>query len=267
MLGRSLAAVVAASAVVAGWSVAGTDATFDGQTRSPAVVSLASVGPASALSVQPVGNDVALSWNAGTNGTGYDVRAGATCDGLSTVAEPTGMSYTDSPSVSAGATRCYGVVTTWGPWTSMSGNPAALVQVGFVATTVSMANGGCGISGVLDCGDTVVVQLNQPASAASVAVVCTDASVGSVVLGCASGKGTLLGGTVDVDARYAATSAWSNDGRTLTVTIGDRIEGSADPVIGFGPWTLTPAGLTSATGAVAVCATAGDCRPTTSTLP
>lgn len=267
MVRLALGLVVAVSLTAAGFSVAGTDATFDGQTRTPAVVSLASVGPPSALSVQPVGSDVALTWSAGTNGTGYEVRSGGTCDGLTVVAEPAGTSYTDTPAVSPGAPRCYGVVTTWGSWTSMSGNPATVVQVGFVATSVSMANGACGTSGVLDCGDTFVVRFNQPADAIAVVAVCTDAVAGAIVVGCETNRGTLHGGTVDVDARYDATSAWSNDNRTLTVTVGTRTEGASAPVIGADAWTLTPAGLVSATGAVAVCATAGDCRPTTSTLP
>lgn len=267
MLRLAVSVVMGLSIAGAGLSIAGTDATFDSQTRAPAVVSLASVGPPSALSVQPIGNDVTLSWAAGANGTGYEVRSGSTCDGLTVVAQPAGTSYTDTPAVSPGAPRCYGVVTTWGPWTSMSGNPATVVQVGFVATSVSMANGACGTSGVLDCGDTFVVRFNQPAAADTVAAVCTDAVAGAIVLGCETNRGTLRGGAVDVDARYEATSAWSNDNRTLTVTVGTRTQGASAPVIGADAWTLTPAGFVSATGAVSVCATAGDCRPTTSTLP
>lgn len=266
MRGRFVVVAVAVSGTTAGWAVGATDATFDGQTRFPAAVSLLSVGPPSALSVEPRGNDVALSWTAGENGTGYEVRAGSTCSSLAAVGEPLTTTHTDTPSEAAGTARCYGVVTRNLSWTSATGNPAAVVQVGFVATTVSMANGGCGTNGVLDCGDTLVLQFNQPVATTAVTAVCTDAGAGTIVLGCESAIGTLQGGTIDEGARYEAASAWSNGARTLTLTVGSRVEGATAPSVS-GSWTLTPAGLTSATGDVPVCTTAGQCRPVTSTSP
>lgn len=253
--------VVALVAVAGLSSVAGTDAAFDARTRSSESVSLLAVGAPSALAVQPLGNDVSMSWGAGEHATGYDVRAGDTCGGMASIAQPTTTSHTDTPAVAAGSSRCYGVVTTSGSWSSMTGNPAVVVRVGFLATAVSIVEGQCGTSGVLDCGDAVVVQFNQPAQPVSPDAVC--ATGGTIVVGCEASVGTLAGGTLDADARYAATSAWSNGNRMLTVTVGTRTEGTADPAMA-GPWTLTPAGLTSATGAVPVCDTAGDCRPSTS---
>ncbi|HVF75702.1 MAG TPA: hypothetical protein VM938_11690 [Acidimicrobiales bacterium] len=258
---RLVAVALAFAFAIAVSSATGTDATFSGRTRSTQAFSLLAVGTPSQLTAQPLGNDVSLSWSAGQHATAYQVRAGNTCVGMTTVAEPTATSHSDTPDVAAGESRCYGVLSTLDQWTSVTGNPAVIVRVGFVATSVAIVEGACGTNGFLDCGDQFVIELNQPANVVTPDAVCAES--GAIVLGCEDSVGTLSGGTLDADARYAATSSWSNGNRILTITVGARTQGTVDPTMA-GPWTLTPTGLTSATGDVAICATAGDCRPTTS---
>ncbi len=119
------------------------------------------------LTASASGHDVALSWSAGQNGTGYAINGVANgtssnCSAVtfSAVGTTAATSFTDANRFSPqGNYFCYQAVTTRGSWTSTSSNPTVAAQIGFVATTVQMINGG--VAGRLDPGDQIVIQFNQ----------------------------------------------------------------------------------------------------------
>jgi hypothetical protein len=233
------------------------------------------------------GHDVALSWTAGTNGTGYAVAAVAngtssnctavTFSALSTTA---GTTATDTGRFSPqGTFECYRVTTTYGTWSSQTGNPTVAVRIGVVGESVSLANGGT--AGRLDAGDRIAITFNQAITTASGPVagnnVCANTD-GTIMVGatdtgttCSTGSattvGTLTGLTISRVARYNATFAWSAGNTVLTVTIGSRSAGSQDPTTSgtavYTP-TATATGLLSQTGAFHTCSTnsgGGNCTP------
>jgi hypothetical protein len=83
--------------------------------------------------------------------------------------------------------------------------------------------------------------------------------------------GTLSGGSIGgCNCRFNATFAWSNGNTTMTITIGARTVGYANPTIGSATWTLNPTTLTSklqsSTGGFHICDTntgGGNCLPST----
>ena len=134
--------------------------------------------------------------------------------------------------------------TTYNTWNSVSGNPTAAAQLGFVAAGVAITNGG--VAGKLDTGDTIVVTYNQAVNTAtgpaSTDNVCTDTGTNTIVLGstgagatCATSPatlGTITGMTVSKKSRYAATWTWNGAHTTLTITIGANTAGSAATITG-----------------------------------
>jgi hypothetical protein len=97
------------------------------------------------------------------NGTSSNC-SGAVFNPLNTTTNP---NYTDAGRYAPqGNYFCYQVTTTYGTWSSTTSNPIAASQIGFVATTLQLTNGGT--SGVLDPGDQVVVNFNQAVNTATV---------------------------------------------------------------------------------------------------
>src|SRR5439155_20902289 len=94
-----------------------------------------------------------------------------------------------------GTYECYQVQTTYNTWSSQSSNPTAAAQLGFVAQSVSAANGGT--AGKLDQGDTLTITYNQPANTLTGLItgnkVCTNAAstgniimIGDAIAGCSA---------------------------------------------------------------------------------
>jgi hypothetical protein len=275
----------ACAAVLAGSATA--YAAFTDPATASQTISSRNLGPASGLTGAASGHNVNLSWTAGTNGSGYAVAAvangtssnctAATFSALTTTA---GTSVTDTGRFSPqGTFECYRVTTTYGTWSSQTGNPTVAVRIGVVAQSVVITNGGT--AGRLDAGDKIVITYNQAISTASGPVaannVCTNTG-GTVMVGvtgtgttCSTGSattvGTLTSLTINRAARYNTTFAWSAGNTVLTVTIGSRSAGAQDPTVSgtaVHTPTTTATGLLSQTGSFHTCSTnsgGGNCTP------
>lgn len=266
---------------------------------SPTGLSATTQGHSVALSwtaAQPNGNG---------NGNGYAISAVNIGTNAATICPTSSASYmtfitgatgTSATNSSATATDpqgsyvCHLVQTGYNPagappwaspptWTSIDTLATAKTQIGFVASSAQFANGGS--SGVLDANDTFVITFDQPATQTDFSglTVCAAVSANTIYVaqsgalvpcGATSSVGTFTDGTLStalsLDTRYNATYAWSNGGRTLTVTIGLIAVGTSASV--SGTWRLTPASsILSATGGFAICTAdpvGGLCRPTVS---
>ena len=279
------------AATVAIILLAGTTTAIAAFTRASAAaqtVSSRNLGAATGLTGAASGHNVNLSWTAGTNGNGYAVAAAAngtssscTAASFSALTTTAGTSTTDTGRFTPqGTFECYRVTTTYGTWSSQTGNPTVAVRLGVVAQSVAVANGGT--AGRFGQGDTITITFNQAITTASGPLgannVCTNTG-GTVMLGvtgtgatCSTGSATTIGTltslTIDRAARYAATYAWSAGNTVLTVTIGARSAGAQDPTISgtavYTP-TTTATGLLSATGSFHTCSSntgGGNCTPT-----
>ena len=140
-------------------------------------------------------------------------------------------------------------------------NPTAAVQVGFVARSVALINGGdasgCGADTVCAYGASGTLWLGSAITTGACSASET-VSLGSLT-GCALRQ---------CDCRFAAAFGWSADHQTLTVTIGARLAGAGYPSLGGGPWTFLPAAdaarLLSGSGGIHICDNndaGGLCRP------
>jgi hypothetical protein len=270
----------------------GTFATFSGATSNGGnTFSLTSLYAPGSLTATPTGPTVEVAWTPGQNGNGYKVLSAPAPDPLvndctgasySEVTTTAGTAYTHSVSSPQGTWRCYTVRTSYHAWTSVESNPVAGARLGFVASVVTFANGGN--AGRIDDGDVFTFTFNQavdPATGPQAGnTICWQN--GTIVLGstgtgnCTQNEvprlGVLTGGTIDRNFRHAATWAWSNGNRTLTVTVGARQSGSGNSTTG-GSWTFNPttnaALVRSATGGLHVCDTnagGGNCLPNVSGL-
>ncbi|MDQ4123970.1 MAG: hypothetical protein M3134_00015 [Actinomycetota bacterium] len=292
---RPQAALVAAAvATIAVAGVArGTFAAFAGTVRNGGnTFALTSLYAPGNLTATPAGHSVDVAWTAGQNGNGYRVLSAPApnplvndCTGASysTVASVSGTTYTHAASTPQGTWRCYTVETSYHSWTSVQNNPVAGARMGFVASMASFSNGGNGSR--LDEGDTITITFNQPVDTATGPQtgnsICWQSSrvvLGSTQSGNCSATDTsprlgfLTGGTMDRNYRHAATWAWSNGNRTLTITVGARLSGSGSYTT-QGTWTFTPTSnssfVSSATGGFHVCDTnlgGGNCTPTVNGL-
>ena len=293
---RFACAVLAATAagVILGASVTGTWASLNAQTRNPdSSFATTSLSAPTGLTATASGRDVQLAWNAGENGSGYEVLGFAngtssTCPatGYSSIALTTSLTYVDTGRYAPqGTWFCHQVRTSYASWTSTT-NTSVATQIGVVITSITMANGAN--AGVLDAGDRFIVTFNQPIDTSSAASgtnsLCTTSASSpgaSILLGSTASSGScgtsealnlgrLSGGGSSRNNRYAAVYTWSNGNRTLTITVGARTVGPGNPTI-TGTWTLSPttnpARLLSATGGFHVCDTnagGGNCLPTVS---
>jgi hypothetical protein len=259
-------------------------------TATQSISSLALTAPGS-LTATPSGHDVNLAWTAGANGTGYALLAAANgtssnCSSatFTSLATTAALTYADTGRYQPqGTYECYQVQTTYNTWSSLSSNPTAAAQVGFVAQSISATNGGT--AGKLDSGDTITITYNQPVNTATGLIagnkICTNAAstgniimIGDAIIGCSAtttvSVGAFSSGSSNRTASYNITWAWTNSNTTLTITVGSRSSGSQDPTISgtltFAP-TTTAANMLSATGAYHNCDTntgGGNCLPTLS---
>ena len=281
---RGLRGVVLAGCLIAAVvATRSTDAALNASTSNPgSYFETTSLYAPSNLTATATGHDVALSWSAGQNGDGYgllgaSVASSGACASatLSAIGSSTGLSYTDTGRYAPqGSWFCYEAQTTASSWTSVLNNPRASVQIGAVMTSFVVANGGTAFA--LDPGDTVTITFNQaidPASTASGtnSICVTSASSPNAVflLGATATTGTcsagepfnlvkLTGGGSNRNGRWAATYAWSNGNKVLTVTLGARTSGTGNVNIS-GAFVVTPTTdatkLLTATGAHHVCDT------------
>ena len=240
------------------------------------------------LTATPSGHNVALTWTAGQNGSGYSVQGVSNgtsnnCSAAvySAVGTSATTSYTDTGRFTPQGTYfCYQVLTSYGSnWTSVQSNPTAVAQIGVVITSVVIANGG--VAGKIDPGDTVAVTFNQPINTAtgpaSTQNVCWT-NTATIMIGVTASSGAcattetlsllkLTAGTSSANGRYNATWAWSNGNKTLTMTVGSTKQAGGVSNTS-GTWTANPttvaASLQSATGAFHTCDTntgGGSCLP------
>jgi hypothetical protein len=284
---RSRLVVTAACAVFLAGSATAI-ASFSKTASASQTISSRNLGAPSGLTGAASGHDVSLSWSAGTSGSGYAIAAAANgtssnCSAVtfSALTTTAGTSVTDTGRFSPqGTFECYRVTTTYGTWSSQTGNPTVAVKIGVVAVSADIEDGTR--AGRLNQGDTITVAFNQAISAASGPLasnsVCTNTN-GTVMIGVtgtgtscpttsASTVGTLTGLSVNRAARYDASFAWSAGNTVLTVTIDGRSAGSQDPkVTGTSVYTptTTTTGLLSQTGSFHTCSTntgGGNCTPT-----
>ena len=280
-----------AAAAVALVLLAGTAtaiAAFTKTASASQTVSSRNLGPPTGLTGTPSGHNVNVSWTAGTNGSGYAIAAAANgtssnCTAASFAALTTtaGTTITDTGRFTPqGTFECYRVTTTFGTWSSQTGNPTVAVRLGVVAQSVAITNGGT--AGRLDAGDKIAITFNQAITTASGPVagnnICTNTG-GTVMLGvtgtgttCSTGStttiGTLTSLTINRAARYDATYAWSAGNTVLTITIGSRSAGTQDPTVSgtaVHTPTTTATGLLSQTGSFHTCSSnsgGGNCTPT-----
>ncbi len=285
---RSARILAAALAILLLAGTATAIAAFTRAASASQTVSTRNLGAPTGLTGVPSGHDVNLSWTAGTNGSGYAIAAAANgtssnCTAASFAALTTtaGTTVTDTGRFTPqGTFECYRVTTTFGAWSSQTGNPTVAVRLGVVAQSIAVANGGT--AGRFGAGDTIVITFNQAITTASGPAaannVCTN-NGGTIMLGVtgtggtcpttsATTIGTLTSLTINRAARYNATYAWSAGNTVLTVTIGSRSAGAQDPTISgtaiYTP-TTTATGLLSQTGSFHACSSntgGGNCTPT-----
>lgn len=280
-------AVAVVAALV--WSAALASVALASFRSSPAPVAQAVssrnlIAPAS-ITPTPAGHNVNVSWPAGANGSGYQLLAAAngtssTCPGtgMTLLTSTTLLAYTDTNRFTPqGTYECYQVHTTYGTWSSISGNPTAAAQIGFVASSVAVTNGGT--AGRIDTGDTIVVTYNQPVNtttgpAATENVCATNTNViviGSTGIGtnCTVtpvSLGTMTGYTVSKRIRFSTTWSWNAAKTVLTITLGAVTAGNNSKVTGAGAFdpTTTTTNMLSATGSFHNCDTntgGGNCLP------
>jgi hypothetical protein len=284
---RSARIATAAVALILMAGTASAIAAFTNTASGSQTVSSRNLGAPTGLTGAASGHNVNLSWTAGTNGSGYAIAAAANgtssnCTAASFAALTTtaGTSVTDTGRFTPqGTFECYRVTTTFGSWSSQTGNPTVAVRIGVVAQSVVITNGGT--AGRLDAGDTIAITFNQAITTASGPVagnnVCSNAG-GTIMLGVtgtggtcstatATTVGTLTSLTINRAARYNTTFAWSAGNTVLTLTIGSRSAGAQDPTISgtavYTP-TTTATGLLSATGSFHACSSnsgGGNCTP------
>lgn len=281
VIGLALLAALAGSASIASYAEA---AFTSAPTASQSISSRNLIAPAS-LAATPSGHDVSLSWPAGTSGSGYQLLTAANgtssnCASASftSLTTTTGLAATDTGrSTPQGTYQCYQVRTTYNTWWSINSNPTAAAQLGFVASSVAITNGGA--AGDLDTGDTIVITYNQPVDTttgpAASDNLCTDTTTNTIVVGstgagatCAvtpGTVGTITGMTIAKKGRLAATWTWNTAHTVLTVTLGAKTAGSTGIASGTGTFNPTTTAMLSANGAFHNCDTntaGGNCLPT-----
>jgi len=230
-----------------------------------------------------------MTVNSGAGTTTWLVTRGA--NSTTKASHASGAMVTQVPDPVDGHYYCYQMVSTSATnWTATASFPAT--QMGLVATSITLANGGSGTSGHVDTGDTITIVFNQAPTgittgsgtrdvcvvdtASPAAIVLndsagchgsTDANDAGVISGLTLSGGGMGGANAIVNCN---TSTVSLTGSTLTITVGGAgacAAGSGTPVSSSGSGTYTPASsiLSSAvTDQAPVCTSATyGCLPTT----
>jgi hypothetical protein len=259
---------------------------FTGETQNASTFAGGWIGaPTSLAAPTPSGYDAQLAWTPGTHGPvtgqqlwGVDRGSTSNCTGavyalLNTMAGASTSTYPKSNTSSVnGHWLCYQMLSTSASaWTASSNFSA--VQLGLVAKTVAIANGGgTNSSGKLTANDTITVTFNQPILASSLPVgpiICTGTSATLIIIGDTSATncsgttdpysvGVINGITVSGNKNKIDANV-SVSGATLTITL------AQNGTTATGTGTFTPAAtiLSAATTDQAqACTTASTCTPT-----
>lgn len=264
-----------------------TFASYNARTTNPgSSISMTALYAPTSMSGSVSGSTVALSWPAGTNGSGYTLWRAAngsssdcTAASFSIIATTAGQSWNDTPG-SGGPYFCYRVATTYGPWTSVNANPTLAISVGpFRVTSVSASNGGT--AGKLDLNDTIVFRFSEavntstaPSGSNTLCATKVGEPNAQVLIGltatagaCGTSQtlllGKLTGAGSDKDGRFNATWVWSAGNTILTVTVGSTAAGGYPTIAGtltFLPTTTTTY-VRSQAGDVHVCDAGASCQP------
>ena len=313
--------------LAAAGAVAGTSASFNARTTNDAAYSTDALNNPTSVTTSNEGYTVSYSWTAGSMTSGASTFSHRLSTKAPTLGSVTGSapactwsdtfgttttipSATTSASVTVPNNRL-GLWLCWRldvqhpasgtpTWVSQS-SPSGSVQIGFVAQSVTVANGG--VAGTMDSGDTIVLKLSQQALKSSIGSptdVCfltssKNSTTGTVYVGrstataCAS-TNTLLGSFPVANAAignpaanwtptYAATFSWQgscNVGNTacdeLLITLGARGTGNTDPSVTinatsiFTPVATLQSFATVSGSALPLCTAANTstsfCRPT-----
>jgi hypothetical protein len=292
------AAVIAASALILGNHIVGvTSASFSGETRNAGSGFAGGwVGAPAAGTAVARGYDVALAWTPGTHGpvtgqklNGLDNGTSSNCTGavyglLASLASATTASYTDSSRgtlANDGDWYCYEIMSTSGTaWTAPF--DLAAVQLGLVATGVSIANTSGGTVNTLEGGDTITITFNQRTTIGTTSVkVCTwantiaigDGHNGNSCGGSATADGYTIGlltttSTITGTPRFSGSTVAvsTTSPYTVVVTLGS---GGTGTVPSGTSWKFSPAAAVKSNlathQATACTTTATTCQPTTST--
>jgi hypothetical protein len=292
------AAVIAVSALILGNHMVGvTSASFSGETKNAGSGFAGGwVGAPSAGSAVAGGYDMTLGWTVGTHGpvtgqnlNGLDNGTSSNCTSaayvlLTTLASATTATYTDASRgtlANDGDWYCYEIMSTSATaWTATFDLPA--VQLGLVATAVSIANKSGGTVNTLEGGDTITITFNQrtniPTTSVKVCVFANNIAIGD------SKTGNNCGASAAADGYTIGLLS-----TTSTITSGPRFTGSTVAVTTTSPYTVmitlgsggtgtVPSGTTwdfspastvksnqTSDQATACTTTATTCQPTTST--
>ena len=288
--------VLATAALLLGNGMVGsTSALFNGETKNAGSGFAGGwIDPPGAATATATGYDMALAWTAGTHGpvtgqtlSGVDNGTNSNCTGaayssITTLSAAT-ASYTDSSRGSLGTDgdwECYELVSTSATaWTATLLLPA--VQLGLVATAVSIGNGG-GTANLIQQNDTITITFNQQTNLTTANVKVCAFSTGAVLIGdqkAGNNCGTaaadgyslarldLTSGTMG-SARFVNSTVALSSSAPWTATITLSSGGTAT-VTGTPAWKLTGSGsvLSNATlHQAALCSAASTtCQPTTAT--
>lgn len=275
--------VAASLTLLGGGRFGGTFAAFNAQTKNAGSAFAGGwvVAPTPG-SLAVSGADVNLTWAVGSQGVAsqqvYYADNGTSTDcssvtwsalGSALQAAATGTTDAGRGSSANGHYICYRVDSVNNSWTRTS-TYASPVRVGFYATSVTLANSGS--ANRFDSGDSITVVFNQPPQLPSASAVCIFRSTTNAVLigdtsGCTNGTSslfvlTLSSGSINRSST-SYTASYSVAGNTLTVTLGNQPSPGQRPQTSSPAWVFNPGTLTSATGAVALCADP-TCIPTPS---
>jgi hypothetical protein len=279
--------------LLTGIPVSGTFAFFDGETVNAGSVFAGGwvTAPTAAVTPTVSGYDATLGWTAGTHGVageqilGFDNTTTSNCtavtySALTTISPATTYTDANRGATANGDWYCYAVASANGGWTSPTSLAFSAVQLGLVATTLTITN--IATNNSIAATDTVKIAFNQqttgqPANGNGVKVCAIAGTLtsGKIILGdttggttCATGDGYTIG--VITNIAVGTTQAYTNGSIstagtpwTSTVTIGT---GTASTESGATA-KFTPAGtiLSSATTDQATICTAAttNCQPST----
>jgi hypothetical protein len=282
--------LITVSLLLSGVPVGGTFAFFDGETVNAGSVFAGGWVTAPTAAVGPTisGYDATLGWTAGTHGVageqilGFDNTTTSNCTGVTYTALTTisaATTYTDSNrgSTANGDWYCYEVASANGGWTSPTALTYSAVQLGLVATALTITN--VATNNSIAATDTVKITFNQQATGLPTTTnikVCAIAGTltsGEIILGDTSGGtgcstsdgssiGTITGIAVGTPTRAFTTSTISTTGATTTITIGGTGTNTESGTAKFTPVNSIKSFATTDQATICIAAST-NCQPTT----